>query len=212
MMFSIQELPVGRALPPVDSLITSRPRSWQGMVIDWSFAGKPVLVFLSEFSALPLSEHANDIFLFGARYNLQEALIGGQSLGPGYFVEYLVFRELSSGDWVTHRLLQQQSVTFSDDGETRDYVAASSIAAASLCRGAPPRWKWDEAVWPTHQGKPMTFLDQLALPDTDLTRTMFTWNINVFLFEANVGSRDTFKVVTQESDLQTAEEHYATEE
>ena len=60
--------------------------------------------------------------------------------------------------------------------------------------------------------KPMTVLDQLALPDTDLTRAMFTWNTNVFLFEANVGSRDTFKVVEQQSDLQTAEEHYATEE
>ena len=56
------------------------------------------------------------------------------------------------------------------------------------------------------------FLDQLALPDTDLTRAMFTWNTNVFLFEASVGSRDTFKVVEQQSDLQTAEEHYATEE
>jgi hypothetical protein len=210
-MYSIQELPSGRRLPQADSLITSRPRSWQGMVIDWSSVGKPVPVFLAAFPALPVAARADHIFLFGTRYNLAEALIGGQSLAPGYFVEFIVFRELSSGDWATHRLLQQQSVTFSDDGEARDYVSASSIAAESFCRSTLPRWKWDEALWPTHQGKPMTFLGEVALPDTNLTRALLTWDMSVFLFDENLGGRNTFKIVTQESDLQAAVEHYSTE-
>jgi hypothetical protein len=51
----------------------------------------------------------------------------------------------------------------------------------------------------------------VALPDTNLTRALLTWDMSVFLFDENLGGRNTFKIVTQESDLQAAVEHYSTE-
>lgn len=198
-------------MPPVDSLIPARPTSWQGMRIEWSSGAAPVPVFLGK---LPASDAGvgSGLYIFGARYELSDALIDGQSLGPGYFVEYFVVWEKSVREWAVHRLLQHQSVTFSEVDEPRDYVAAKAVVdRKALCPNGPPRWKDSEAVWPTCDKKPMTFNGQLALPDTKVARDLFTWGLNIYLFSAQRGGSMFFKIVGQETDFQTAEEHYASE-
>ena len=184
---------------------------WQGMRIEWSSTSAPVPVFLGKLPAAN-AEGSGELYIFGARYELSDALIDGQSLGPGYFVEYAVVWEKSPGEWTARRLLQHQSVTFSEADEPRDYVAAKCVTdRKALCPNGPPRWKDSEAVWPTCDKKPMTFRGQLALPDTKVARDFFTWGVNIYLFAAQRSGSSVFKIVGQEAEFQTAEEHYASE-
>jgi hypothetical protein len=152
----------------------------------------------------------DDVHLMGARYDLAEALVGGDARGDGYFLEYFV-AEQTTGRWSLHRLLQSVSVTSSERDEKADYVPAVDVRdPRSLSLGEPPKWKVSEAVWPTSDGKPMTFLGQLELPDSELTRRLLTWEITLFLF-AN-GAELQFKVVEQDTTAQTAEDHYRHED
>jgi hypothetical protein len=210
-MHSVWPIAVGVVMPPVESLVQARPISWQGMRIEWTSRAAAVPVFLGKLPASD-AEGGRELFIFGARYKLSEALIDGQSLGPGYFVEYFVVREESVGKWVVHRLLQHQSVTFCEADEPGDYAAASLVVDRNtLCQGGPPRWKHSEAVWPTHDQKPMTFRGQLTLPDTQVARDLFTWGLNIYLFSAEPVRSIVFKIIEQETDFQTADEHYASE-
>ena len=57
----------------------------------------------------------------------------------------------------------------------------------------------------------MVFVGQVAVPDTELTRTLFTWGESAHLFVDPHGDSYVFKVVDQDLDAQTAEEHYASD-
>ena len=186
-----------------------RPASWQGMDVAWASDAKPVPVYLGRFPLRHLKD-LDDVHLMGARYELAEALVGGDALSDGYFLEYFV-AEQRSGRWSLHRLLQSVSVTYSEGDEKADYVPAVDVRdPRALSLGEPPEWKVSEAVWPTSDGKPMIFLGQVELPDSELTRRLLTWGITLFLF-AN-GAELEFKVVEQDTTSQTAEEHYRNED
>lgn len=207
-MYSICKLPEDAVVPPIDSLVKGRPTTWQGLSITWSSARDPVPVYLGRFPSADLREH--EVFLFGIRHNLADALFEGESLGAGHFVEYIAVRAELAGGWMTHRLLQRQSVTFSEADEKNDYVGADTIGKRNFVV-EPPHWESeDEAIWPTDKNEPMVFLGQVVLPETKLTRAFFTWAMSVYLFQ----SRDrggSFKVVVQPRGAQTAEEHYESE-
>jgi hypothetical protein len=117
-MHTICELPTDLDLSPIQDLMVGRPNSWQGMSVEWLSEREPAPVFLGQFS-IPNNNVMDYVYLFGARYNLSEALLGGQSLGAGYFVEYFVASNRSKGGWRLHRLLQRQSVTFSESDEKK---------------------------------------------------------------------------------------------
>jgi hypothetical protein len=210
-MYSINKLPDDSMIPPIDTLLKGRPDAWQGLPIDWSCASDPVPVYLARFRTSKDLAVPN-VFLFGARYNLVEALLEGESLGAGNFVEYFVVCGRPEASWSLHRLLQRQSVTFSEVDEAKDYVPADTVTNLSnLVVHRLPCWESEsDAAWPTNHGKPMIFLGQIALPETKLTRALFTWGISVYLFWSPNG-RDSFKVITQASGVQTADEHYESE-
>lgn len=208
-MYSVSNLPEDAVMPPIDALLSGRPTAWQGLSITWSSARAPVPVYLARFpSAGP---RGSAIFLFGVRHNLADALLEGKSLGSGHFIEYIVVRAEAGGGWKTHRLLQRQSVTFSEADEKKDYVQASTLGERGFVADEPPRWESEsDAIWPTCNGEPMVFLGQVALPETKLTRAFFTWNVSAYLFQGR-DSGGTFKVVGQPRGAQTAEEHYESE-
>jgi hypothetical protein len=182
------------------------------MRIEWASSAAPVPVFLGKLPAAD-AEGEDGLYIFGARYELSDALFDRQSLGPGYFVEYFVVWAESPGEWVVRRLAQHRSVTFSEIDEPRDDVDAEDVTdRKALSPNGLPRWKESEAVWPTCDKKPMTFHGQLALPDTKVARDLFIWGMNIYLFSAQRGGSRVFKIVQQETDFQTAEEHYASEE
>jgi hypothetical protein len=192
-------------LPSIEELIADRPSSWQGMDVAWASDAKPVPVYLGRFPVRHLQD-LEDVHLMGARYDLTEALVGGDALGDGYFLEYFV-AEQTTGRWSLHRLLQSVSVTYSERDEKADYVPAVDVRdPRSLSLGEPPKWKVSEADWPTLDGKPMTFLGQVELPDSELTRRLLTWEITLFLFAG--AAELEFKVVEQDTTAQTADEHY----
>ena len=198
-------------MPPIDELVVGRPSSWVGMTIKWSSTSNPIPVFLDSF-VTPQAAAADRVFLFGARYDLAEALVGGESLAPGYFVEFFVIRR-GSNTWNLHRLLQRKSVTFSATDETLDYLDARSVNDPNkVSVNRAPHWKVSDAVWPTNRGVPMMFLGQVAPPETTLTRSLFMWGSDVFLFWDGRSGLDVFKLVQQDIGAQTADEHYDAEE
>jgi hypothetical protein len=193
----------------VEGLIFDRPTSWQGMDLTWASIGKPELVYLRRLDVrgTPAPEV---VHLLGARYELTEVLVGGDTFGDGYFLEYFV-AEQSGGRWSIHRLLQSTSVTYSESDDEADYVPAAEVGDPRLYSlASPPAWKVAAAVWPTSGGVPMTFLGQVNLPDTDLTRRLLTWATSLFVFTTASLPRQ-FKVVEQNTTAQSAEEHYANE-
>jgi hypothetical protein len=207
---AVYKPPEGVALPPVERLLTRKPDTWQGMRIDWPTQSAPVPVFLARF-VVEENSSKSSIFLFGARYDLDDALVDGQSFGSGHFVEFFVTRRGPDGEWNLHRLLQRNSVTYSATDEAGDYVDGGSVNPRELSLDVPPRWKPEDAEWPTDSGVPMSFVGQVRLPETPVTRAVFTWGTTVYLFWKNRGE-DVFKLVMQDNNAQTAEEHYKTEE
>lgn len=211
-MHSVNEVPEGVDLPPIEDLIFGRPTSWQGLPIEWSSGEDPLPVFLAQFIVGGVGCEEEMVYLFGARYSLSEALVGGESLGDGHFVEYFVVKKGSNCCWTVHRLLQRESVTFSEWDERQDYLPAMDVAdPVALSSHDPPAWDATEAVSPTFRGEPMHFLGQIEIPETDITRTRFTWGVTAYLFRLRVGEEDCFTIVEHETEAQSAEEHYESE-
>ena len=212
-MQSVFELPDDVSLPPIHELVVGKPARWQGMPVEWSSQADPVPVYIARFAVPEGSAEAGDVYLFGARHELSEALVGGESFGEGNFVEFFVATEASGGGWRLQRLLQQESVTYSESEEEGDYVFVEEISdPAALSIHEPPAWDATEADWPTYRGRPMRFIGQVALPETDLTRTLLTWGITVYLFGARANGHTSFKIVRQKTEAQSAKQHYADEE
>lgn len=208
-MHSLNE-PAADLPPQIESLLPGRPASWQGMEVEWASEAKPVPVYLRRFS-LQHSRVVDDVHLLGARYDLTEALVGGDAFGRGYFLEYFV-AEQTTGHWSLHRLLQSMSVTYSEGDEEEDYLPAVDVVEPRAFSFAePPKWKASAAVWPTSDGIPMTFLGQIEFPDIELTRRLLTWETSVFLF-ASGDTDPQFKLVEQDTTAQSAEDHYRQEE
>ncbi len=100
------------------------------------------------------------------------------------------------------------------DTEKGDHVSADDLSLAavqSLSSGGAPLWKKEDAEWPTLDGRPMVFVAQFDLPETDITRKHLTWAERVFLFWQRHGKGSCFKITTQDMDFQSASDHYAME-
>lgn len=175
------------------------------MEVAWRTDRRPELVYVNRFRV----PRYPDVHLLGARYELDDALIGGDSLGEGHFVEYFVAVQRSEG-YSLQRLLQTRSVTYSDGDEKGDYLPAAAVSdQARLSLHAAPDWKASEAVWPTIGNDPMLFVGQIDLSETEITRRFLTWDVSVFLFMSR-HEPARFKVVEQHG-FQAADEHYRNE-
>jgi hypothetical protein len=180
------------------------------MHVEWISTERPTPVYVEHFT-MQRPDQVIDLHLLAVRYQLADALVGGDSLGEGHFLEYFV-AERSSDKWAAHRLLQRASVTYSENEEESDYVPAAGVEdPAALSLNVPPLWMAEDAVWPTLDARPMMFVGQTEFPETTLTRELLTWGINAYLF-SNATSNLQFKIVEQEVSTQTANEHYGEEE
>lgn len=95
------------------------------------------------------------------------------------------------------------------------------LAREVLWVDVPPDWGTDEPEWPFHQGRPMVFIRQFALPDNQVTRSSVTWETMLYVFGIRVPSptetrsdayRMVYEVVQRPTGLQTAEDHYREEQ
>lgn len=207
-MYSIKNMPPDVEMPPIEDLVRSRPTSWQGLSVKWRTDTAPAVVFVHQFAAWR-SDAPVKMFMFGAKYDLNEAELTGTALSGGYFVEYFVASQREKTEWRICRLLQHVSPIFSDRAEKRDYVSARDVSdQVALSAARPPNWDVSEAIWPTIDCKPMMFIGQVDLPDVQTTRERLTWNVTLYLFWARVADADRFKVVAQAGG-QSAEDYYA---
>jgi len=185
------------------------PEEWCGMVVQWKNGYCPEPVFIAQFS---FPEENIDVYLYGIRYETSNASVKGKTLPAGYFMEYLVL-ELN-GNKVTHRLIQNKSVTYSSLPDTKDYVPVANLnkkRVEELSFRKPPSWKVEDAQWPTLNGNPMYFVGQAELIKNGITKSKLTWDEAVFLFWASQNQKAVFKITTQDLDYQSAEEHYNSE-
>ncbi len=212
---SVFELPDDFMLPPVLELISDRPTTWLGMPVEWMRASRPVPVFIRRFD-LPADFGASEVYLFGARHPIADAVVGGESFGDeGFLIEYFAIDQNPSGGWNVHRLRQRgHSVVYSDrDEHEQDCVPAKEIAdSIGLSIHKPPAWKLWVADWPTCDGKPMRFVGQVKPPENDVTRELLNWLCTVYLFCSTSEAGTRYKIVDQDRGAQTAEEHYELEE
>ena len=209
-MHTVRALPPGLALPPIDALISGRPESCFEMPVQWSSGRGPIPVYIAQFDAA--FEGLGDLFLFGARYDTAEALFDGAPVGEGHIVEYFLVQRATAA-WRSRRLLQRGSVTYFEADEHDDHAPARQIDQAKLSLGRPPRWESkSEAVWPSTLGNPMLFVGQTRLPDNDVTRTLLTWDVTLYLFVLRLEGTDHFKLIEQNVIEQSAEDHFAQEE
>ena len=170
----------------------------------WEPGYLPQPVYLGR-CALP---GGSELHLFGVRDEFSRRT--DPPPATGYRMRYLVV-EMAEGGPIVHRLEQQRSATFQSLEETRDTIFASDLKKAvvkSLCAGDPPRWKAGSAEWALLRGEPMEFLTQFALPENEITREWLTFNESVFLFWRQEEGRNVFKITTQETRFQSAEDHY----
>jgi len=185
------ELVAGRPLP--GGLVL--PLHWCGTELSWNNDYEPPGILLG-----CVRFNDEECALLGYRLELTQS-------DAEYDGHILAFRVLTSnGD---HRLVQTESVTYSEDDEAEDYQMVGDLQA--LPQGPAPRWKPDIAVWPTVESRPMQFVAQWRVPSVDATRC-FTTDEDVFLFAAkNNAGQTRFKVVTQDWTEQSPDEHYELE-
>jgi hypothetical protein len=209
MMQSLLDIPTSTELPPIERLAPSRPHLWIGREITWSSDALPPAVLIAILDV----PGAGECLLFGFKHDLADALVGGKSFGHGHFIEYVIAQKEHGATWTVHRLVQQRSVTYTTSMEAKDYVDASKVKdVGAHCLGEQPRWRWNDANWPTHDGQPMTFVAQFDLPDCELTRKLLTVDVRVLLFMSIVQGHAVFKIMEEQIKTQSAEEHYALED
>jgi hypothetical protein len=210
-MHSVRKIPEGLELPDMSQLISGRPTTWLRNSLEWINSSEPNPVFIERFQICKKSIRS-EILLWGARYEVADILVNGEKLygGRGNFTEFFAIEMLATG-WKVHRLLQRKSTMLSDLDDDNDFLAAGEIKASEFLLDKVPSWKKSEAYWPTHKETPMLFVGQVTLPETEITRTLLTWDDKVFLFWLPEGENSRFKIFTQPAKFQSAEDHYREE-
>ena len=186
---------------------------WKDYTIRWPKGLEVPPVFLGQFRIPPGEDSPapRDVYVFGFRLEFDRADFSDFPVPDSYFVEYAVMEFPSKKThWLSQRMY---NTTYSSLFEKKDCMPANEVKqVAKLSLGRRPLWKKSEAEWATYQGEPMRFVGQIDLPENDVTRKFFTWDVSTFLFHQRCGTDHVFKITEQSISWQTAEEHYAMEE
>jgi hypothetical protein len=207
MLLSLEPAPDLENLPWACVRGVGLPTTSFGKPVEWLPGYVPQPVFIGRCL---LPQHG-EWLIFGLRHDFEQ-----RTLPPpekGFFIRFVVVEATADGP-VAHVLAQQRSTTFQSGEESRDSVFPSDLKKkelAGLCLAEPPRWKAGDAQWPLLQGSPMSFAAQFPLPENEVTRRWLTFNETVFLFWREHEGRSVFKITTQETRFQSAEDHYRVE-
>ena len=202
-MQSLVKIPKDIESPPPALLTAERPARWQGLDVTWTNHDPVAATLIGLVSECPAVD--GRVYLLGRRYDTEEALVDGESMGDGFFMEYVVLLRRPAA-WQSHRLIQQESVTYTDRDEEDDCVSVSKVKKSG------PKWlNKREAAWPTLGGKPMEFVATFEILDTPIARASLGWNLNVHLFVAQDDEGACFKVLEERRGEQSADAHYDSE-
>jgi len=165
-------------------------------------------IFIAEFQC-SYRTVKSPLFLFGARYEWSRYRSPvAEQFVDGYFIVFVVLFEANNGDWCVARLAQDKGIVFQEeDCAVQEFLPASDVLKSVPKTYTRPEWVVSEAYWPMHDGRTMEFLGQVTLRESPITRQLLTWNTNVYLFGVNRPNGPTFKIMTQQSDLQSLEDY-----
>ena len=185
------------------------PQDWHGSPVIWEKGYSISPVFIGQVTL----RDGNDVYLFGARFELSKASVKGRKFTDGFFVEFFIAEcPEDLVDW--QRLHQKRGAVYASNPTKGDHISAedlSSNVVRSLSHRNPPTWKADDAKWPTYETAPMDFVGQFSLPENEVTRQFLTWDMGVFLFWKQSSDGSCYKITTQDLDYQSASDHYANE-
>ncbi|MBD3679221.1 MAG: hypothetical protein HUJ27_12595 [Rhodobacteraceae bacterium] len=210
-MLSVYQLNDPYRLPPIEDLVDGRPQSWTGLELSWTTETAPEPVYIAPFWLPAEADEEREVFVFGAAHDLKEALIDGEIRDWGSFMEFSAVAK-DEGRWRLHRLIQRTGVSFSATDEFPDCTFLNDMEKSqqSWLR-RPPRWQTRSSTeWPLSDGKPMTFVGQVSLPENEVTKEHLTWGSTLYLFWCP--ETDAFKIMEQKTGAQDIEDHYADEE
>jgi hypothetical protein len=183
-----------------------------GKPIMWHETYAPPPVFIGQVSL----QSGAELFVFGVRYDLKQRtdLPPDAPEPTGFFINFVVAECFADGTRRIHVLSQWRSSTYQSGQDAKDHIFANEIKKkdlAQLCLGEPPKWKAYDAQWPRVNDSLMSFVAQFALPEIEVTRQWLTFNTGIFLFTQEIDGRSVFKITTQDTKYQSAEDHYRAE-
>ena len=163
------------------------PTRWNGFDLIWKIEPQVEMVHIGAVVAGHLNGH-----LFGLRYDLSWVLAGGQDLSPGFFVEYRLIGEIE-GETRVWRLLQRESIFFSNLDDKFDAVTGSSLPRAQKdMLGEIPVSLLEDVSWPVFNGELMELASRFTLPDSKFCRENFVWDKEIFIF---VDSKERWRCI-----------------
>lgn len=80
----------------------------------------------------------------------------------------------------------------------------TQLAQCFVCVNDRPRWIEDSSSWPYFDGKPMVFIQQLAIKDGPVSSDKLATNVDLYIFGAKKKLADSW-----EMHYEVVEQHYA---
>ena len=182
---------------------------WDNEKFIWDLDYNPPLVFIGQVSC----PNGSEALVYGIRFNYNRCKCNVPQAPNNHFVDFVVL-ELNSSSSRTHHLQQTDTVTYSINYESDDELFVSEMSKAqinSLSVNSVPNWKPRDAVWPTLDDEPMSFLNQFPIIKSPVTKEFLTSNETVYLFWSETDNGSAFKITTQDTIYQSADDHYALE-
>lgn len=155
-----------------------------------------------------------ELYIFGAVVKTGEISLKYGEIKQLEFV--VVEKKLETDELIYHHLAQHRSVMYKrdfDDTEEEcvDMLTLDKVAMPYLKR--KPKWKISEASIPTYNGNLFYFDSQIYIPENSTTtKCLGTWEETFYIF-LYVTEEDELliQIYTQETSVQTAEDHYKLE-
>jgi hypothetical protein len=130
-------------------------------------------------------------------------------------LEFIVIeKKVETNEFIQHHLAQYNSVMYKREKDVTTSSCADMIKKKDILYLKHfPKWKISEASIPEFNNKLFYFCSQIFLPENDTTKQYMSWGQTIFIF-LHVKEDDELlvQIFTQDTSLQTAEDHYKLEE
>jgi hypothetical protein len=158
------------------------------------------------------SSVSRELYIFGAIVKTGEI---HWKFGELKRLEFIVVEKKSeTNEFIHHHLVQDESVMYK---RKKDLTASECVDMLKkkdiLCLRRLPKWKASDAGIPKYGDKLFYFCSQIYLPENKTTKQYMSWGTTIFVF-LHVTEEDELlvQIFTQDTSLQTAEDHYRLEE
>jgi hypothetical protein len=170
----------------------------------WDEQYVPEIVYVGSF----LCGNAT-LFLFGARLLLEFSSLKWSG-GP---VTYVVAEQRPHEPLRTIQLSQFLNIVFEPEDGLTTVLEAKKLKGRSplLSERMVPSWKWEIASWPAINGKPMRFIGQKRIVESQIARQYLANDVDLFLFSVEMDRGRTYAIVEECLPCKTPDELFKEE-